>query len=236
MRDSSPQQKAYKVVFAYLAQQIVDRTLNIGSCLPPEREISERLNVSRNSTREAIRMLEMMGFVECRQGSGNYICCEPNTYMVKALQMMTVLCHTPYVDLLRTRLVLEGALLEQAVSHITPQQLESLHLLLIQLDHISSPEEFARLDARFHHVLISASQNEFMLFLNQLMDGLTDLMFFSEQCAPFQDAERVQALQATHWEFYRGLCTHNQEQIQRAADRHYQIMQSYCQTLDPALN
>ena len=236
MRDSSPQQKAYKVVFAYLAQQIVDRTLNIGSCLPPEREISERLNVSRNSTREAIRMLEMMGFVECRQGSGNYISCEPQTYMVKALQMMTVLCHTPFVDLLRTRLVLEVALLQQAVSHITPQQIESLHLLLIQLDHASSPEEFARLDADFHHILISAAQNEFMLFLNKLMDGLTDMMFFQEHCALFQDADRVQALQAAHWEFYRGLCAQNQEQIRRAAERHFQVVQGYCESLDPSGN
>src|SRR5215469_6838034 len=39
-----------------------------GSRLPPERELAERLEVSRDTLREAIRALQRSGYVESRRG------------------------------------------------------------------------------------------------------------------------------------------------------------------------
>ena len=52
------QQKAYKGVIDYFKKKILDGELRPGEKLPPERDIAERLNVSRNSVREAIRIME----------------------------------------------------------------------------------------------------------------------------------------------------------------------------------
>lgn len=46
------QQKAYKGVIDYFKKKIMDGELRPGEKLPPERDIAERLNVSRNSVRE----------------------------------------------------------------------------------------------------------------------------------------------------------------------------------------
>ena len=43
------QQKAYKGVIDYFKKKIMDGELRPGEKLPPERDIAERLNVSRNS-------------------------------------------------------------------------------------------------------------------------------------------------------------------------------------------
>ena len=48
------QQKAYKVVIDYFKKKILDGELRPGEKLPPERDIAEQLNVSRNSVREPI--------------------------------------------------------------------------------------------------------------------------------------------------------------------------------------
>ena len=53
------QQKAYKGVIDYFKKKIMDGELRPGEKLPPERDIAERLNVSRNSVREAIRIMDM---------------------------------------------------------------------------------------------------------------------------------------------------------------------------------
>lgn len=55
------QQKAYKGVIDYFKKKIMDGELRPGEKLPPERDIAERLNVSRNSVREAIRIMDMTG-------------------------------------------------------------------------------------------------------------------------------------------------------------------------------
>ena len=61
------QTKAYEKVIEHIKKQIINHDLTIGEKLPPEREISEQLGVSRNSVREAIHMLEMMGFISSQQ-------------------------------------------------------------------------------------------------------------------------------------------------------------------------
>ena len=57
------QQKAYKGVIDYFKKKIMDGELRPGEKLPPERDIAERLNVSRNSVREAIRIMDMTGVI-----------------------------------------------------------------------------------------------------------------------------------------------------------------------------
>ena len=44
-----------------------------GSKLPAERTLSTILGISRNSVREAIRSLDLMGVITSRQGAGNYL-------------------------------------------------------------------------------------------------------------------------------------------------------------------
>ena len=44
-----------------------------GERLPPERELAEILNVSRSSLRQALKALQVIGVLEVRQGSGNYL-------------------------------------------------------------------------------------------------------------------------------------------------------------------
>ena len=61
------QQKAYKGVIDYFKKKILDGELRPGEKLPPERDIAERLNVSRNSVREAIRIMDMTGVISSQQ-------------------------------------------------------------------------------------------------------------------------------------------------------------------------
>ena len=61
----------------YVAEQIIDAMkqgeYQIGDKLPSEREIAEQMKVSRNSIREALSALQILGAIESRPGTGTYI-------------------------------------------------------------------------------------------------------------------------------------------------------------------
>ena len=52
---------------------ILSQNLKENDKLPPERQLSEMLGISRNSLREAIRVLDMLGVLRVDQGSGMVI-------------------------------------------------------------------------------------------------------------------------------------------------------------------
>lgn len=62
--------KIYQYVFDYFSEQILSGELKINDKILPEREIAEKLDVSRNSIREVMHMLEINGLLDCRQEAG----------------------------------------------------------------------------------------------------------------------------------------------------------------------
>jgi GntR family transcriptional repressor for pyruvate dehydrogenase complex len=62
--------RASEDVFSQLKTSILSGVFTSGSKLPSERELTEEFQVSRGVIREAIRMLELSGFLSIRQGHG----------------------------------------------------------------------------------------------------------------------------------------------------------------------
>jgi GntR family transcriptional repressor for pyruvate dehydrogenase complex len=69
----SPRHKVYQEVARQLERRITEE-LKPGDLLPSERELVRILGVSRDSVRNAIRTLELMGLLEPRQGVGTVVC------------------------------------------------------------------------------------------------------------------------------------------------------------------
>jgi len=65
--------KVYEEVAERIRRLIVEGRLHPGDRLPPERELAEHLGVSRTSVRDAIRVLELIGLLEPRQGDGTVV-------------------------------------------------------------------------------------------------------------------------------------------------------------------
>jgi GntR family transcriptional regulator, transcriptional repressor for pyruvate dehydrogenase complex len=63
----------YESVLAQLNALITASGMKPGDRLPPERELVERLEVSRVSVREALRALESMGKIEIRRNAGSFV-------------------------------------------------------------------------------------------------------------------------------------------------------------------
>lgn len=75
--------KMYQQVISQIIEYIEQKNLSAGDRIPTERELSEMLKVSRASVREAIRSLELLGYVVSRQGEGTYIA-NPPAFVIPA--------------------------------------------------------------------------------------------------------------------------------------------------------
>ena len=62
--------RIFQDVVDQIQEAILNRTLQPGDMLPPERELRESFNISRGTLRESLRVLEQKGLIEIRLGTG----------------------------------------------------------------------------------------------------------------------------------------------------------------------
>jgi len=147
------QQKAYKGVIDYFKKKIMDGELRPGEKLPPERDIAERLNVSRNSVREAIRIMDMTGVISSQQGSGNYITCEFQKSLAETMTMMFAMDQIDYKQISQIRQALECLAFSLAIEHASYEQIKEMESLVKELDKSTDDVKNAALDKKLHFML-----------------------------------------------------------------------------------
>lgn len=80
--------KSYSILVDYVKNQILQGHVRAGEKLPTERELAEKLSISRNSVREGLRVLQNIGVIRPTQGSGNYISEDFNSTISEVLSFL----------------------------------------------------------------------------------------------------------------------------------------------------
>ena len=146
---------AFEETVERVLQSIRLGVVGVGERLPPERELSVRLGVSRVTLREAIRALQEAGYVESRRGRYG------GTFVSETLPAPRVLpAGHPFPDLddaLTLRHVLETGAAEAAAN--TPLSSELRRHLRTCLDECAcaGPEDYRRKDSRLHLAIAEAT-------------------------------------------------------------------------------
>lgn len=216
--------KTYQYVFDYFFEQIFSGELKLNDKIPPEREIAEKLDVSRNSIREVMHMLELNGILECRQGSGNYIRCEPQEYMVKFTNMVMALQDISYAEVYHTRMGFETVALKQAMYRITDEELKEMNEILTKMDALEDPVESAKLDIEFHNRLITASQNRLIKMYSAMLGNLMNQFIADFRTKIMESKQRAEVLQRAHWNIYDALVDKDFIAGSAAMQKHFDVV------------
>jgi DNA-binding FadR family transcriptional regulator len=147
---------------------ILDRKLQPGDPLPPENELANRLGVSRNSVREAVKALESLGVLVVRRGSGIYVQDFSFEPLLNNLHYGLLFNLRELAELLQIRRVLETGMIGQAMELITTKQISNLEQIVAQMRlRAERNEPFPHEDRAFHQHLFENSDN---LTLLRLLD------------------------------------------------------------------
>lgn len=146
-----------------------------GDRLPSEFELMEELNVSRNSLREAMKILSAIGIVEIRRGDGTYICNEVKPSFIDSVAYSVLLESSSAEELIEFRQTLDEDVLHLAVRKASQEDVHRLQEYINQMRAKFTNGEIgaaARLDYEFHQYLAQCTRNH---FLERMVLGVYDL-------------------------------------------------------------
>lgn len=159
--------------------------LRPGERLPPERDLSERLGVSRPSLRDAVATLQEQGLLTTRAGAGIYVADVLGSAFSPALTRLFAIHEEAMFDYLSFRRDIEALAAERAVRLGSDSDLKVVQAVFdkMQAAHNgNNAEEEARLDAQFHTAIIEASHNVVMLhMMRSMFDLLREGVFYNRQ-------------------------------------------------------
>ncbi|MFP4273799.1 MAG: FadR/GntR family transcriptional regulator [Paracoccaceae bacterium] len=191
-------EKLSAAVIRQIEELILRGILRPGERLPAERELAERLGVSRPSLREALAELQARGLLTARAGAGIYVADVLGSAFSEALIRLFADHEEAVFDYLSFRRDMEGLAAERAARHASDTDLRVIHTLFekMQAAHARpDPEAEARLDAEFHLAIIEASHNVIMLHMMRSMyDLLRRGVFYNRQVMFDQRTTREQLL------------------------------------------
>ncbi len=175
-------------IYEDIARQIekmITEKMRPGDMLPPERQLADQFGVSRSSIRDAIRMLELAGLVEARQGLGTVVRERSADTVVNPLTSILIQKRKLVGELLEVRKIVEPPLAARAASRATPQQLAGMEdILRRQAEKMAAGELAIEEDSEFHYAIALAADNSVVLkVIDVLMDLLRDTRERSLQVA-----------------------------------------------------
>jgi len=178
-------EKLSQSVVRQIEQLILRGILRPGERLPSERELSERLGVSRPSLREAVAELQERGLLATRAGAGIYVADVLGNAFSPALIRLFAVHDEAVVDYIGFRRDLESIAAERAALHGSDTDLKVIDTIFHKMEAAHSkrnPADEAELDAEFHLAIIEASHNVILLhMMRSMFDLLREGVFFNRQ-------------------------------------------------------
>ncbi len=210
-------------VVAQIELLILRGVLTPGDRLPAERDLADRLGVSRPSLRDALGELRDRGLLQTKAGSGVYVADVLGSAFSPVLIDLFARHDEAVFDYLSFRRDIEGLAAERAArfgSDEDLQVIQSLHDRMQEAGNPATSEAAARLDAEFHAAIMDAGHNVIMLHVMRSMLDLLRLGVFYNRQVMFQRDTSCAALSAQHHAINAALQNRDPAAARTAAEAH----------------
>jgi GntR family uxuAB operon transcriptional repressor len=165
--------RRYLQVAEAILDAVTAERLRPGDRLLSDREMAEKLGVSRPTVREALLALELAGFVQVRAGDGAFLS-DPRPYRAYALPSAAQQLLQPQ-HVIEARIAVEPSIARLCALRIDTEHLTRLRSVIERTEVLAHDpkqlDEFLRIALDFHRELAAASQNQFLAdFCGALVD------------------------------------------------------------------
>ncbi|MFB3884647.1 MAG: FadR/GntR family transcriptional regulator [Thermodesulfobacteriota bacterium] len=221
MFNSVKSNKVSEHIVEQIRNGILEGLLKLGDRLPPERELMKNFKVSKATLREAMRSLEVLGFLEIRKGaSGGAFVTEVDVKTARDCFINFLhFKNLSLKDLSEVRLILEPHIAEKAASLITEEDLNKLKKLNEECDYVlkTNPTTVAHMnEIEFHRTIASVTGNPILMFTVDFVENL--LIDTKEILQPRKEFSR-KVLNA-HKRVYKALLERNAKKAREEMTKH----------------
>ena len=211
------------MVVQKIENMIIHGILSDGERLPPERDLAERMKVSRPKVREALKKLETAGLIEVRQGDGTYIAHLTGEAMTPALIKLYGRHGLAFFDYLEYRRHEEGFAARCAALRATPPDRAAIKSCLEALTsafHENDLERSLKADIAFHTAIAKASHNVMLIHMMRSIYDLTEQKIFFSRHHLREISGSAEALLAQHTAIADAILSRDADAAEAAARAH----------------
>ena len=194
-------EKLSQSVIRQIEDLILRGILRPGERLPSERDLAERLGVSRPSLRDAVANLSERGLLNSRANSGIYVAEVLGSAFSPALVKLFASHDEAVFDHIAFRRDIEALAAERAARMASDTDLaviDTLHQRMVEAHKRRDPTLESQLDAEFHMSIMEASHNVITLHMMRSMFDLLQQGVFYNRQSMFQQRANRDGLLAQH--------------------------------------
>lgn len=167
------------IVKDYIYSLLKENKIQIGDRLPSEKALSEQLNVSKSSVRDALQSLKSVGLLSSVRGSGYRLTPDFDYSLADILHAMVVHSSASRRDIREVRealeikeldLVIEQGASEELLKSLEEQVKTMLSYRMRDITTEDEAEELVLTDIEFHRLLAQGSGNLFIRAFNIAMN------------------------------------------------------------------
>lgn len=190
-----------------------------GERLPTERELAERFGIGRNSIREALRELNMLGLVTSRHGEGTFVGTPDAAQLMAPFRAVIELSAPAAESILEFRLAFEPGVAALAARNITEDGKRRLKDALETFENALAGEETRaeHTDASFHFAVAQTTGNPTVIAVHQALLELLTAFRSRLSRDTYQPDNRVAV---GHRELYAAILSRDEEKARSAMQQH----------------
>ena len=206
-----------------LSDALVDLLVDvgIGHRLPSERELSDRLGISRTALRDRLRLLESFGVLDRRSGAGTYVQPMNPAQMARALDVGLGVSDMTTDSLQSVRKALELQAAREATVHQDPVLIAYMRRALNTIETTSDEQELQQADRDFHAALLRASCNPAINFFAEALSGVLQRTFEARHRALGTIEGHHELLVRLHTQIYDAIVSRDPAAAMLATDQHF---------------
>ena len=216
--DRMERPRLYEQVVERVLDHVIEQSLDPGDRLPPERDLAERLGVSRATVAQALVALEVLGVIDVQHGNGAVLLYRPSSAVV----LRGLREHTDRLpDIVDARSAVETKIAELAALRRTPEDLAAVEdALELMARDIAAGGRGLEGDELFHAAVTAAAHSS---VLARLMTHISDLVRETRIESLSQRGRPQRSLQS-HWAIAEAIRNRDADGAAQSMAEHIQLV------------
>lgn len=201
-----------------IKEMILANDYNEQGYLLSEGELSTKLGFSRATIREAVRSLEVRGFLKRIHGKGIQVCDNSANIMIQTMHDMFETENLSISEILEVRTIIEINSVQLACTRATDQEIAELRELVECMEATATAcDAYWEWDFAFHKKLVECSKNKMLIaIVSAYSNFLRDIIRNS-----ISKTTKLERNEHFHRNIYEALCQRNKADIEKNLRAHF---------------